>query len=106
MKKQITIGQVKQIALEISENFELVNRGNYYIVIDKKTRQSSLQGGRNNLVSYSMNSVIEFTYLNLINENGNYFDWSINGVDVTKERHAYVFKIKQKIVELLCGYKY
>ena len=106
MKTQITLGQVKQIALEISQKYEIVNRGTYYNVIDKKTRQCSIEGGDGNLVSYSFYSLVEYTYLKLINENGLYFDWQTYGVEVTLERKNYAFKIKDKVVELLSGYKY
>lgn len=104
MEKQITLGQVKQIALEVSKKFEIVNRGTYYNVIDKKTRRCSIEGGDTNLVSYKMYCIVENAYLKFINENALYFDWQIYGVDITLERKNYAFKIKDKIVELLSGY--
>lgn len=106
MKKQITLGQVKQIALEVSQKFEVVNRGTYYNIIDKKTRKCSIEGGDSNSVSGSFYSLVEYIYLKFINENGLYFDWQTYGVDVTLERKNYAFKIKDKVVELLSGYKY
>ena len=104
--KQITVGQVKQIALELSKKFELVNRGDYYNIINRKTRQCSIQGGDKNNTYGSFFNLIEQTYLQLINENAFYFMWDINGVDATNERKNYVFKIQDKVVELLCGYQY
>lgn len=104
MTKQITLGQVKQIALQVSQKFEIVNRGTYYNVIDKKTRRCSIECGDRNLVSYKMYCIVENAYLNFINENALYFDWQIYGVDITLERKNYVFKIKDKVVELLSGY--
>lgn len=104
MKKQITLGQVKQISLEVSKKFDVVNRGTYYNVIDKKTRRCSIEGGDRNLVSYKMYCIIENAYLNFINENPLYFDWQTYGVDITLDRKNYVFKIQDKIVELLSGY--
>ena len=102
---QITLGQVKHIALEVSKKFELVNRGIYYNIINKKTRQCSIQGGGKNLTFGSFLNLIEYSYLQLINENGLYFAWDQHGVDVTKKRKEYLFKIHYKVVELLCGYK-
>jgi hypothetical protein len=106
MKKQITLGQVKQIALEVSQKFDIVNRGTYYNVIDKKTRKCSIEGGNGNLVSYHLYCIVENAYLKLINENALYFDWQSYGVDITLERKNYAFKIKDKVIELLCGYNY
>ena len=103
---QITLGQVKQIALQVSKKFELINRGTYYNIIDKKTRQCSIQGGGKNLTYSSFYNLIEYAYLQLINANGLYFDWQTNGVDEANQRKLYVFKIQYKIVELLCGYQY
>ena len=105
-KQQITLGQVKQIALEVSQKYEIVNRGNYYNVIDKKTRQCSIEGGDKNLVSHTLFCIVQSAYLKLINENALYFDWQINGVGVTNDRRNYTFKIKDKVVEILCGYKF
>ena len=102
----ITLGQVKQIALEVSKKFQLVNRGIYYNIIDKKTRICSIQGGDKNLVYGSFYDLIEYSYLQLIDENGLYFAWDNHGVDVTKKRKQYVYKIQYKVVELLCGYQY
>ena len=104
--KQITNGQVKQIANVVAKKFELVNRFTYVNIIDKKTRQCSIQGGDKNLVFGSFYNLIEYTYLQLINEDGLYFDWCTNGVDATNQRKEYVYKIQYKIVELLCGYQY
>lgn len=106
MKTQITLGQVKQIAKEVSKKYEVINRGTYYNIIDKKTRKCSIEGGSQNLVSGSFYSLIEYLYLKLINENGLYFDWQTYGVDITLERKNYAFKIKYKVVEILSGYKY
>lgn len=103
---QITVGQVKQIALEVSRKYELVNRGDYYNIINRKTRQCSIEGGDKNNTYGSFYNLIEHAYLQLINENAYYFMWDINGVDATNERKNYVFKIKDKVVELLCGYQY
>jgi hypothetical protein len=104
-KKQITLGQVKQIALEVSQKYEIVNRGNYYNVIDKKTRQCSIEGGDKNLVSHTLFCIVQSAYLKLINENALYFDWKTYGVDISLDRKHYTFKIKDKVVEILCGYK-
>ena len=106
MKTQITIGEVKKIASLVSKKYELVNRDIYYNIIDKKTRQSSIEGGDKNLVSSHLYQLVEFEYLKIIGENGLFFDWQVNGVNTTLERKSYVFKIKNKIVELLCGYKF
>lgn len=104
MKTQITLGQVKQIALEVSKKYEIVNRGAYYNVIDKKTRKCSIEGGDNNLISYKMFCIVKNAYLKFINENAMYFDWQTYGVDITLERQNYVFKIQNKVVQLLSGY--
>jgi hypothetical protein len=104
MKKQITLGQVKQIALEVSQKFEIVNRGTYYNIIDKKTRKCSIEVGKINLVSFNLYCIVENAYLKFIDETPLYFDWQTYGVDVTLERKNYAFKIKDKVVELLCGY--
>lgn len=104
--KQITLGQVKQIALEVSKKFELVNRGIYYNIIDKKTRQCSIQGGDKNLTFFRLYDLIRYSYLQLINENDLYFAWDVNGVENTNQRKEYVYKIQYKVVELLCGYQY
>jgi len=104
--KQITNGQVKQIAGAVAEKFELVNRVNYFNIINKKTRQCSIQGGSQNLVFGSFYNLIEYTYLQLINEDGLYFDWQTNGVDQANHRKEYVYKIQYKVVEILCGYQY
>ena len=104
MIKQITLGQVKQIALEVSKKYEIVNKGTYYNIIDKKTRKCSIEGGKHNLVSYNLYCIIENSYLKFINENALYFDWQSYGVNITLERKNYAFKIKDKVVELLSGY--
>jgi len=103
--KQITIGQVKKIAQLISTKYEFVNRGCYYNIIDKKTRQCSIEGGRKNLVFGHFCNLVEFEYLNMIGENGLFFDWRIHGVDISNERKSYVYRIQYKVVELLCGFK-
>jgi len=66
MKTQITLGQVKQIALEVSQKFEVVNKGTYYNVIDKKTRKCSIEGGDSNLVSGSFIHLSNTPTLNLL----------------------------------------
>lgn len=104
MVKQITKGQVKQIALEISKRWNLVNRNSYYNVIDTKTGQSSIAGGDKNFSSYYMDCKIEFMYLQMIGETALYFDWQTNGVDISNNRKNYVFKIKDEVVRLLCGF--
>jgi len=104
MVKQITKGKVKQIALEISKRWNLVNRNSYYNVIDTKTGQSSIEGGNINFSSYYMYCKIEFMYLQMIGENALYFDWQTNGVDISNNRKNYVFKIKDEVVRLLCGF--
>jgi hypothetical protein len=106
MKTQITIKQVKQIALSVSAKYEFVNHGTHYNIIDKKTRQSSNEGGRKNLVYGHFCNLVEYEYLNMIGENGLYFDWQKFGVEISNERKSYVYKIQYKIVELMCGYKY
>lgn len=106
MKKQITLGQVKQIALEVSKKFDIVNRGTYYNIIDKKTRKCSIEGGKHNLVSYQLYCIVESAYLKFIDESPLYFDWQSYGVNTTLERKNYAFKIKDKVVEILSGYKY
>lgn len=105
MENKVTIGQVKQIAKLVSEKFEFVNHGSYYNIINKKTRQCSNQGGRNNLVYGHFCNLVEFEYLNMICENGLFFDWQIHGVDISNERKSYVYRIQYKVVELLCGFK-
>ena len=102
--KQITLGQVKQIAAEVSKHYELINRGNYYNIINRKTRECSIQGGDKNLTFGNFYNIIEYSYLKLIDENGLYFDWSSYGVDTTNARKNYVFRIQDKIVELICGF--
>jgi hypothetical protein len=106
MKTQITLGQVKQIALEVSQKYEIVNRGTYYNIIDKKTRQCSIEGGDGNLVSYNLFCIVQSAYLKFINENALYFDWKTCGVDISLERKHYTFKIKDKVVQILCGYNF
>ena len=104
MIKRITKGQVKQIALEISKRWNIVNHNTYYNVIDTKTGQSSIEGGNKNFSSYYMYCKIESMYLQMIAENAWYFDWQINGVDISHNRRTYVFKIKDEVVKLLCGF--
>ena len=104
MVKQITKGQVKQIAAEISKRWNLVNRNSYYNVIDTKTGICSIEGGDKNFSSYYMYCKIEYLYLQMIGENALYFDWKINGVDTSNNRKNYVFKIKDEVVRLLCGF--
>lgn len=103
--KQITLGQVKQIALEVLKNFELTSNGTYYNIIDKKTRKCSIQGGDKNLTYCDFYELIEYNYLCFVGENGLYFDWQTNGVHSTLDRKNYVYKIQSKIVELICGFK-
>lgn len=105
MVKQITNGQVKQIALEISKRWKLQNRGTYYNVIDTKTGKSSIEGGDKNFSSYHMYCKIESMYLHLIDENALYFDWVTSGVECSLDRKNYAFKIKYKVVELICGFQ-
>lgn len=105
MVKQISIGQVKQIAFEVSKRWNLINRNSYYNVIDTKTGKSSIEGGDKNFSSYHMYCKIEFMYLQMIGENALYFDWQSNGVEVSNNRKNYVFKIKDEVVSLLCGFQ-
>lgn len=104
--KQITIGQVKQIALEVSKRWQFVNHKIYYNCIDTKTGQESNHGGRNNFASYHFLNFVESMYLQFINENNLYFDWQRHGVKETQDRKSYVFKIKNKVVNLLCGFEF
>jgi hypothetical protein len=106
MATQITLGQVKQIALEVSKSYELINRGTYFNCIDRKTRQSSLEGGRSNLVYAHLCGVVRSMYLSFIESDGNYFDWQLFGVQESNNRKEYLMKVEQKVVELLCGFKY
>ncbi len=100
-KKQITLGQVKQIALEVSQKYEIVNRGNYYNIIDKKTRQCSIEGGDKNLVSHTLFCIVQSAYLKLINENALYFDWQMNGVGVTNDRKNYNLATIMKLLKCI-----
>ena len=102
--KRITHGQVRVIALEISKRWNLSNRGSYYNVTDTKTGQSSIEGGDKNFSSYYMYCQIEYIYLQMIEENALYFDWQSNGVEVSNKRKNYVFRIKDEVVKLLCGF--
>ena len=104
MVKQITKGQVKQIAREISKRWNIINKNSYYNVIDTKTGQSSIEAGDKNFSSYYMYCNIEFMYLKMIGENSLYFDWQSTGVDISNNRKNYIFKIKDEVVRLLCGY--
>jgi hypothetical protein len=103
--KQITLGQVKQIALEVSKHYELTSNGTYYNIIDKKTRKCSIQGGDKNLTYGDFYNLIEYSYRGIIAENGLYFDWQTNGVNVSLNRKKYVYKIQSKIVEIICGFQ-
>lgn len=105
MVKQITIGQVKKMALEISKRWGFVNHGTYYNCIDTKTGQQSTMGGDRNLASYHFECEVERLYLELIGENNLYFNWQSVGVNVSEARKNYVWKIKDEIVRHLCGFK-
>lgn len=102
--KTITNRQVKEIAKEVSKRWRFVNHDSYYNCIDTKTGQQSNQGGDYNFASYHFMNKVEAMYLNFINENALYFDWQTNGVKETNERKSYVFRIENKVVELLCGF--
>jgi hypothetical protein len=103
--KQITLGQVKQIAAEVSKHFELTSNATYYNIIDKKTRKCSIQGGDKNLTYGDFYDLIQYNYLCLVGENGLYFDWQSNGVHISLERKKYVYKIQSKVVQLICGFE-
>jgi hypothetical protein len=105
MVHQITLGQVKQIALEVSKRWKFVNHGSYYNCVDTKTKQSSNQGGNYNFASYNFWCKVELMYLAFIGENSLYFDWQLNGVDVSNNRKIYVYKITEEVVKMLCGFE-
>jgi hypothetical protein len=68
MIKQLTNTQIESIVTEVSKKWNVVNHGNYYKIIDKKTGQNSNEGGSKNLISYHFYDKIESMYLQLINE--------------------------------------
>lgn len=98
---EITIGQVKEIAKEVSVRFEVKCKGDYYNVIDRKTRKSSIEGGDKNLTYYSFFDLIRFLTLKFSGKTSSELDWSCVGVDVSDNNQSYLFKIKDKIVELI-----
>lgn len=101
---QITNGQVKKIATQISKRWKFVNYGTYYNCIDTKTGQQSVMGGDKNFAHYHFKNAVESAYLKLIGEDYTYFDWARHGVHETNDRKGYVFCICNKIEELLCGF--
>ena len=60
---QITNGQVKQMASEISKRWKFENHGSYYNCIDTKTGQRSNDGGAKNFAHYNFTNAIECAYL-------------------------------------------
>lgn len=104
MVKSITIGQVKQIAAEVAKSWQLVNKNDHYVVIEKATGKSSSRGDRKNLVSYHMLCKIQVLYLQMIDETPLYFAWETSGADVALSRKDYVFNIMYEVVRLLCGF--
>lgn len=104
MFKRITNGQVKQIAQIVNERFELVNYGSHYKVIDRKTNKTSHDS--RSLVSYNMDCLIEREYLKMADGDALYLDWSVSGVKESNARKNYIYLIKYKVAEILCGYKY
>lgn len=103
---RITVAQVKEIAKEISTRWTFVNHGSYYNCIDTKTGERSNDGGDGNFASYNFICRVETLYLKMIGKDYSYFDWQSQGVDETNERKNYIFSIRDKVVELLCGFKY
>ena len=104
--KTITVGQVKQIASEISKRWQFVNHSSYYNCIDTKTGQCSNQGGKYNFASYHFLNRVESMYLQLIGETALYFDWQSCGVENVNNRKNYVCRIKDEVVKLLCGFQF
>ena len=103
--KRITNGQVKQISAEIAKRWKFKNHGSYYTCTDTKTGQKSNEGGKYNFASYHFHFKVQEMYLKLIGENPTYMDWNSQGVKEVEERKYYVLRIKNRIVELLCGFK-
>lgn len=104
--KQITIGQVKKIASEVSKRWKFVNHNSYYNCIDTKTGQKSNDGGDYNFASYYFDYKVECLYLEMIGENYNYLkDWQTYGVKETQERQRYMYKIQMEVIKLLCGFE-
>lgn len=101
---QITKGQVKQIAAEISKRWKFENHGTYYNCIDTKTGQRSNDGGDKNFAHYYFSNAVECAYLKLISEDYSYFDWQKHGVAETEDRKSYAMCIACEIEKLLCGF--
>lgn len=102
----ITLGQVKQIAKRASVRFKFYNHGTWFNCIDTQTGQNSSEGGDYNFASYNFKNFVEHEYLQMIGEDALYFDWFTVGVSVSEERKSYVLKIKNKVINLLCGYEH
>lgn len=101
---QITNGQVKQMASEISKRWKFENHGSYYNCIDTKTGQRSNDGGAKNFAHYNFTNAVECAYLKLIGENYTYLDWQKHGVTETNDRRSYIMCISCQIEKLLCGF--
>lgn len=101
----ITLGQVKQIANELSKSYKVENRGSYFNIIDRKTNQSSIEGGKYNLVSYKFQNIVQKMILDFCNKPHSEFDWFTVGVDISNENESYWFKVYYKVIELICGFK-
>lgn len=102
--KQISNGQVKQIAAEISKRWKFENHGTYYNCIDTKTGQRSNDGGDKNFAHYYFSNAVERAYLKLIGEDYSYFDYQKHGVAKTEDRKSYTMCIACEIERLLCGF--
>ena len=102
---KITVGQVKQITLDVSKRWEFKNHNSYYNCIDNKTGQQSNDGGNYNFAHYHFQNFVEYKYLQMINKNSLYLDWQTVGVDNSNSRKTYIKEIQYKVVELLCGFK-
>lgn len=99
---QITRGQVKQIALLISERYAVANRGMYYVVTDIKTKANSLEP--KSLVSYNMQCAITREVLRYSGKTYAELDHQNVGVEVARNNEDYTFEVKNEVIKLLSGF--
>lgn len=102
---EITNGQVREIVSIVSDKFYVKNNGNYYSIVDKKTKESSLEDGKTgSLVSYRFNDLIRFLVLKFSGKTQNELMWDFVGVDVSNENQNYIFRVKDAVVTLMSGF--
>lgn len=101
---QITHNQVNEICKIAAEKYEVIDRTTYVNVIDKKTRQSSLEGGDYNFVTYHLRVLVEQNVLKYSNKNYNEaFDWMSVGVNTQNDNFNYVTKVYREVIKRIAN---